>query len=218
MLLIGQPKSCTTSLGRTLAHTMKIKYCNGIGCQKYDYTVEEFKTIRQYHTSKLIPTEEELKSWINNKNLLFKDHILPIKKNIDIVKKSGRVLILLRNPEHCLDNYKRMYVKYRTGGMTEKEVKELTPQLLEKVDWGLLLDDLKAYNEGWKNANLSNAKYIDFDELVLCPKRILLEIHKFLNIPVRNKITGLVRAKGNKGYNTYTGVGLERAKKEHGIK
>ena len=219
MLLIGQPKSASTSLGRTLCDVMGIKYCNGIGYRrKENKKSKEFKTLQSYHTSMLVVEKDVLKGWMKRKDWLIKDHILPLEDHIKTIKDSGeKVVILTRTPEHCLDNYKRMYLLYKSKQMSDKEVKELKPKLLSEVNWDGLLDDLKKFRDGWLKADISNAYYIDFDELVLCPKRTLLEMVKHYGRPLKKRIRGLLKARGNWGYNTYTGVGEKRVKKMKGL-
>ena len=216
MLLIAQPKSASTSLLKTLAMILKIKYKNGISKGKNDFLCNGFEELQKYHTTTHKRSFGFLKALIESRIIIYKDHILPTKEHIEYIKKINfPVVILLRTPEETMDNYKRLLQDYKKNKLNENDIKELKLIILDKIDFNKLKNDIENFKKGWEKANIKNALYINFIELVMCPFHTCKKIveHYGYKMP-RFKKFELIKAKGNHGYNTFTGVGYERAKKE----
>jgi hypothetical protein len=210
MLIIAQPKSASTSLLKSLAKISGIKYKNGQSKGKTGILCDGFEELQKYHTTTHKRTKQFLIGWVDKKDKIYKDHILPTKKHIEYLKNK-KFILLLRNPDHTIDNYIRLIKDYKNNKLSEKDIKELHLDLLLNLDFDKFCQDIKNYNKLWKESGLG--LQIDYDELVMCPRRILLKCLKYLGLPAYGKIE-LIRAKGNHGYNTFTGIGYERAKKE----
>jgi len=216
MLIIAQPKSASTSLLKTIAKLTKTKSVNGLGKsnRQWEYC-EGFSEIQKYHDTTIKRSYDFLNSWISTKRKIYKDHILPTKDHIKKIKKIDKnIVILLRNPDNTLDNYKRLLYSYNSGELSKAEINELRPDRLATCDIRQFKSDIALFKAGWEDAKIGKALYIDFDELVMCPYRICKQIveHFGFSMP-KIKNFALEKAKGNHGYNTYTGVGYDRAKK-----
>lgn len=148
--------------------------------------------------------------------VIYKDHILPTKEQIKWIKKIDKpVVILLRKVEDTIDNYERLLEVYREGRLDKKIAKELKVDKLNEIDLKAFYKDIEDFHNLWKNADIKKTLYVDYNELVMCPYRICSSIVRYYGFKmpkIRN--FQLMKAKGNHGYNTYTGVGFERAKKE----
>jgi len=208
MLIIAQPKSASTSLLKTLAMILKLKYRNGLGKTENNELCEGFEEIQKYHGTTVKRSFKFLKNWIEKRDIIYKEHILPTDEHINYIKKINKpIIIMLRNPEHSIDNYKRLL----KDKLSEKNEAELKRDVLKTINMDLLEKDIKEFNRKWKEVNLKCALYIDFDYLIMNPwhacKRIVE--HFGFKMPKLKKFA-LLKAKGNHGYNTYTGIGLQR--------
>lgn len=215
MLLIAQPKSASTSLLKTLSKTMNVGFKNGIGksTNKNWRYCEGFPTIQRYHDTTIARSKSFLKDWMGNRKSILKDHILPTEKHMEFISDINfKIVIVLRNPEDSLDNYKRMYKRYKTGKMTQAEIKELMPQRFDWIDFDKYLFDLQQFNLRWKEFKYEKKLIITFEDLILNYKSTMIEIIKWWKFKVPKNIPPLVKAKGNHGYNTFTGVGAKRLK------
>lgn len=215
MLIIAQPKSASTSLLKTLALILKLKYKNGISRTTKDKLCEGFEELQKYHSTTHQRSFKFLKDWITCKTIIYKDHILPTKNHIAYINKINYpIVILIRNPEDSLNNYKRLLENYHNGKLSKAEIKELQLERLDKIDMNKLYLDILKFHHDWITAKVRCALYVDFDTLIMssfhtCKK--IVEHYRF-RMP-KLKTFALLKAKGNHGYNTYTGVGVERIKK-----
>jgi hypothetical protein len=208
MLIVAQPKSASTSLLKSLAKIGKLNFKNGQSKTVKDELCEGFDELQKYHTTTHKRSKEFLQTWCDRKDSIYKDHILPTKEHIDYLKDK-KFIMLLRNPFDTLDNYVRMVEKYRSNKMSKKESEELKLELFLKIDFDKFSNDIYEYNKKWKETKLG--LLIDYDELVMCPKNTLLKCIRYLGISIKDEVV-LLKSKGNHGYNTYTGVGYQRAK------
>jgi hypothetical protein len=209
MLIIGQPKSASTSLLKSIAQIARIQYKNGQSRGKKDVMCEGFEELQKYHTTTHRRTKKYLISWAKRKDKIYKEHILPTQEHIEALK-GQRYIILLRNPEHTIDNYVRLIKTYKDGKLSKHDINELKLELLTNIDFDKFSQDIIDFHNKWKEVE---ALHIDYDQLVMCPVNTLKKCMSYLGLPIRGKIE-LLKAKGNHGYNTYTGVGYERAKKK----
>jgi hypothetical protein len=215
MLLIGQPKSASTSLLKTLAKMFKVKYQNGLGKDIGWKYCEGFKEIQKYHDTTIKRNEAFLKTWMVKRTIILKEHILPTKEHKEIIKKvNTKILILLRKPEDSFDNYVRLYNSYKKNKLSKESIQELVPFRLEKMHMYSFLDDLKDFNKGWREFDYEKKLIITFEDLILNYRKTIIKIFNFWDFKLPKKILPLFKSKGNHGYNTYTGVGEKRLKEE----
>lgn len=187
MLIIAQPKSASTSLLFTLAKMMKVKAFIGIKRKKYDILHDGYEQIQKYHTLVFERTPLDIKIMIENKNILYREHLLPCKRNFKILDKYKNFIVLLRNPFDSYDNYKRMLEK------TNKENE-------------LILNDLILFNETYSEylKNRPDILVINYEDLILNYNETIKKIFKYWKI--KSKIIELDKQ-------NYTGIGLKRLKK-----
>ena len=216
MLIIGQPKSASTSLLKTLAAMFKMKFQNGISKNaNYSKDCPGFKTIQSYHGTMAQRDLRFFQYWINKADIIYKEHILPVPAHIQAINQINKpILILLRDPDHSFDNYIRLRADYMVGKLTEKENSILRAQVFVDMDMKALRRDLCDFNQGWTDAKIKSALYIDYSDLVLRYQKTMEKI--CLHFRILAKIIPLMRAMGNRDlYCTYTGVGERRLKGEN---
>ena len=215
MLLVAQPKSGSTSLLKTLAKILKISFKNGLGKQIGWEYCKGFQEIQKYHDTTIKRSLDFFKKWITTRKVLYKEHILPTKEHLEYIKKINcKITIVLRNPKDSLDNYKRMYDKYKNGNMERDEINELMPYRFDNIDFDKYLNDLIEFNKKWREFNYNKKLIITFEDLILDYNNTIKKILTFWGIRIPDKIIPLIKSKGNHGYNTYTGVGEKRLLKQ----
>lgn len=110
MLLIAQPKSASTSLMWTLAHILKIAHKNGQNRRKGDKPCEEFQELQKYHGTMVKRNYNFLYDYICKPKVLYKEHILPTKRHLEIIDDVKKpVIVLIRNEDNTIESYKRVY-------------------------------------------------------------------------------------------------------------
>ena len=161
MLIIAQPKSASTSLLKSLATIGNVKYKNGESRPKGFEYCEGFEELQKYHTTTHRRTKEYLQKWATRRDCILKEHILPTREHINALK-NRKVIILLRNPDHSIDNYARMVEKFDHGEMSNKEAKELKLTEFKKLDVDKFGRDILLFNREWHKAKIG--MIIDYDE------------------------------------------------------
>jgi len=215
LLLIAQPKSASTSLLKTLAKIMKINFQNGLGKDIGWKYCPGYQEIQKYHDTTIQRSYEFLKKWIITRQTIYKEHILPIEKHLQYIKQINcKILIVLRNPVDSIDNYRRLYKKYLDRQIEEKEIDELMPYRFNNINFDLLLEDVELFNKKWRDFKYNKKLIITFEELILNYKKTIITILSHFKFRVPKKIIPLMKAKGNHGYSTYTGIGEKRLKSE----
>ena len=215
-MIIAQPKSASTSLLKTLAAMLNIKFQNGISRNaNYPKDCPGFSTLQKYHGTMVERDEGFFRYWLEKKDVIYKEHILPTEKHLLLLEKIGKpFLVLLRNPEHSFDNYVRLRQAYIDGKISQRSNSILHAERFVNFDMDGLRHDLISFYQCWKNARLSRlpyALYLDYEDLVLRYQETMQKICDFLS--VKCAIIPLVRAMGNRDlYCTYTGVGERRLK------
>jgi hypothetical protein len=187
MLLIAQPKSASTSLLITLADMMGIKAFRGTKRKDFHILHDEFIELQRYHTLIFERSPLDIMKMVKDKNLLYREHLLPCRRNFKILDKYNNFIVLLRDPEDSYDNYKRILEK------NNKENKEL-------------LSELTMFYVRYEG-------YLDRRKDILCIyyKDLILDYNKTMKkIKAYWKIKGRIKKLKKENY---TGVGISRLKK-----
>lgn len=188
MLLIAQPKSASTSLVHTLGQILRLQVKEGIPKKPYEINCDGFPEIQKHHSNMVERSGLFLNQVINGRKKIFREHIIPTKRHLKIIKKINKnVVVLLRKPEDSLDSYLRM-VKLKTN--TDKEQ---------------LGKDLKNFNEKYIEFAKDNNKIliITFEELMFHYWHTMKKIIEHFGLKMPKKIIPLQKRK-------YTGVGERR--------
>lgn len=110
MLLIGQPKSATTSFMWSLSEAMGIAHKNGHNKRDGDQECDGFEQIQIYHKTTVKRKYIYLYKYICKSNILYKEHLLPTKDHIDFINDINKpVIVLIRNPSDTIESYKRVF-------------------------------------------------------------------------------------------------------------
>jgi len=192
MLLIAMPKSASTSLAATIAQIAGLKCSLGVPSMKIDIPCEGYEEIQHYHNNMCERSPLFLGQTVNGRKTIFKEHILPTDRHLKILKKLGKVVILLRNPDEVADCYKRLDEAHfkKTGKHidTDKIFKEMC-EFHDRWQW-------------WKSTN-KNAILVYYEDLVKNYRATMKKILKHYGLS--GKIIPLKKLK-------YTGVGVARIK------
>ena len=216
MLLIGQPKSASTSLLKTLAKIMGIRYQNGLGKSFGWEFCDGFYEIQKYHDTTIKRNKAFLKTWILKEDSILKEHILPTEHHKKLIREiNGKIVILLRRPEDSFDNYQRLIKSYKNGKLSKEVINELVPYRFDKIHMFKFYQDLIKFNFGWITFDYDKKLIVGYEDLILDYYTTIKKILKFWEKPIPKKIMPLFRSKGNHGYNTYTGVGRKRLYEEN---
>jgi hypothetical protein len=110
MLLIAQPKSGSTSLLYSIGKILKLRIKNGQNKLKDDIKCSRYFETQKYHGTTVKRNYDFLKKYIEDRTVIYKEHILPIKSHLDIIKKINKnVVVLIREPEEIIESYKRVF-------------------------------------------------------------------------------------------------------------
>ena len=94
MLLIGMPKSASTSLMHAIGKLGNLKIKNGQGGRRGDEKCDGFVEIQKYHGTTVKRTEEYLLNWMCNRETIYKEHILPTPEHLGFLKKTNGSLVV----------------------------------------------------------------------------------------------------------------------------
>ncbi len=191
MLLIGQPKSASTSLVYTLAHYTQCEAKTVLEKKHKKYRMDNNHLTRAEMLAKkrvCVPAKEEfdlpgpdyrtypkqlLEELVNSKSEIWRLHIPPTVNNIANIK--GLPFILLtRSPLDSTDAFERH--------MPEHFDKDVRQNLIAKKNRHKVVDALKRWKEGWVKSN-TNHIHIHFHNLVSQPERELERALDFLGYP-----------------------------------
>lgn len=198
MFWIAQPKSAGSSFGYTIAEIYNAKCINGLITKPKKYC-EEFTELQNRHNTMIPRTKEFLYKYCTGIKTVYKEHILPTKNHLEILKTFNyNIVILLRNPEESFDCYKRfdlneVKLKYgRSGIVNLKEIRK----------------DIYLFYNRYKeleNENYKHLLFIDYKDLIFNFTNTLIKVlnHYNLKIPKNIKQIKLKKIK-------YTGIGIKR--------
>ncbi len=185
MLLIARPKSASTSLAVTISKIGGLKCSLGIPKKDNAINCKGFKTIQKKHNNMISRSPEFIHQIIKGRKTLFKEHLLPTKEHLETLDKyRGNIVILLRDPAHALDSYKRLGCKITKS--LEKDLNDFHNKYM------------------WWASNKRNAIVIYYADLVLDYVPTIKRVLKHYKIK-HKKIIGLLKRK-------YTTVGINRLK------
>jgi hypothetical protein len=185
MLLIGQPKSATTALACTLAKITGKQYVLGVPKESHDIKCEGYTEIQKYHNNMIERSPLFLKQVITGKNKIFKEHLLPTERHLKILDKyKDPIIILLRDPEHSLDSYERLF-KSKNKKFNKKQ----------------LFLDLLAFNTTYRSYKKENILIVEYIDLITNYNETIKSIMN--HYKMTGKIIPLMKKK-------YTGVGEKR--------
>jgi len=191
MLLIGQPKSGSTALMKTIAEIAKIQPINGRNWTAQDVECEGYKETQKYHHTTVKRSKEFLINHAANRKSIYKEHILPIEHHINILKKiEDNFVCLLRDPEEILDCYRR-----------------IDSVLNIKFNFKKLYKEIELYYNIYNNLNIQNMLIVTYKDIVLNFKETIKPILNHYGIAIPDDIDKWDLLKVN-----YTGVGLKRLK------
>jgi hypothetical protein len=188
MILICQPKSGSTSLIDTLNrcgfNTVEV-------CAIENKKPEEFIEIQKYHNNTDLRIPETLKDLISS-SIIYREHLLPCENHFNVIESENKpCVVLLRNPFHSFDSYKRYFEVY---GKTVSED---------------LLKDLTLFNLRWRRfcKDKNYMLIVDYKNLVLNFKKTFAEIINHLGLKIEQECDNIVLSK-----RLYTGIGEGRFK------
>jgi len=194
MLIIGQPKSCTSSLMATIAKEQKIKYIGVIQRLDYERYPIEYDAIAEHHSNMTDRGARLLYEMITNKNIIYREHLIPSKEHqesIDRIKKN--IVLLLRQPKYSMDSYNRLLDEHNNT----------------KTDRELMYKHLKEWHKKWVKWAIDKpfVLVIWYDDLIGNYKETMDKIYKHYGLKTKPKYQELEKLR-------YTGVGVNRLKEK----
>lgn len=192
MLLITMPYSAGTSLIHSLKD-ISGKYINlGIAKCKIDKLCEGYEELPKYYRDMAKRKDEHLKDMIENKQIIFREHLIPSKEHLKYMEKYlDNVVVLLRDPIDVYQAFQRYNKEYK-----EQTGKEVNLQLI----YYELINFYNAYI-CWTE-HKKNFIVIMYEDLILRPIDTLRRIMKYFKMkPIKEvklkkiNYTGISRKK-----------------------
>jgi hypothetical protein len=191
MLLIGQPKSASTSLMQTIAKMANVTPKNGQNKKNGDVKCKGFEEIQKYHGTTVQRSKQFLEAHIMNRTWLYKEHILPTNRHLKILNEiNENIVVLLREPKGILNSYKRVF--------------SVLPEVNNKINWNNLYKEIEHFYNTYRN--LKNEKYliVYFKDIVLNFHEEIKKIFKHYKLELPKNYKKFQLAKRN-----YTGHGIK---------
>ena len=188
MLILAMPKTASTSLINTIRDAQsQYAICR---LEHDKIKIPEFSQMAKFHSNIRLRDRETIERFVIDKVMIYRDHLVPVKEHLkELEKYKEPIIILLRNPEHVLDCYKRD-VHFLTK---RPDLKKLLKELIE----------FKEAYEKWAIGK-KNVTIIYYKELVLHPNKTLVKILNLFGIK-EYKIPEFRK-------DMFTGVGIKRLK------
>jgi hypothetical protein len=172
MLLIGQPKSASTSLMRTIAEIIKVGYKNGQNKRQKDVKCQGFEETQKYHGTTVKRSPDYIYNWINNKTTIYKEHILPTEHHLNILKKAkNNFVTLIRDPQGVVNAYRRVF--------------EVLPEM-QNIDYEKLYEEAKLFYDIYRNEKLEKNLVITFRDIIFNFIPTIMQITKHYGYEVDN--------------------------------
>lgn len=200
MIWIAEPKSSSCSLSMTLHKILNIKCIQSIQRKKNEKNCEGFENLQKYHTSLVKRKFTFLKKYIEDENILYKEHLLPIRDHINFIEQIGKpIFVLIRKSDEIVDSYKRIF--------------SVLPQIEEIINYEKLKGELDLFSEMYLKKEKENPKIwmvITFRDLMFNCHEIIKKItdHYGYNLDIEY----IKRFKYEK--RNYTGHGIRKIKGE----
>jgi hypothetical protein len=186
MLIIAIPKSASTSLMDTLGRLHKKPAEQKTDLIANNPISDEFKFIHKYHRDMRELNIDIIKK-LSNKNSLYKQHILPTKNNMELLKNTKKI-ILLRKTKEVIIGYKREFNKTNDAyNRKDFRVCNTDKDWIDKAKKIGLFDDLFNFNQRWKKDD-SDKLIIYYDDLIKNPKKEINKIEKYFGLPQSKKV------------------------------
>jgi len=193
VLLIGMPKSATTSLIYTLREITGKQIMAGVPGKIENTPSPGFPELQKYHNNMVRRSELWIKQVMSGRETIFKEHLLPTDDHLQSLGNSRKsIVILLRDPQHVLDAYRRRSEQYFINHGRRMDLNQLEKDLHDLHDRYM-----------WWESNKPFATLIYYRDLVLNYKQTMRRI--LLRFKLK-AVNGLIPLKKKK----YTGVGVER--------
>ena len=189
MLIISIPKSASTNLWISVAAATGLNKYN-IKRKPEATHFGDFNLIAQLWSDAGIRYKSDILKWGNDREGIYRKHILPVEENISSISKiSEPAIVLLRNPKKIPDALIR------------------SSQINSNFDRKELLKQFRKYYEIYDSHEL-NGKVLRvyFEKLVLDWENHIKKICDHFNLPVIYEIENIKKRR-------YTGVGLKELQK-----
>jgi hypothetical protein len=172
---------------------LKIQKKNGQNHRPGEKKCKGFVELQKYHGTTVQRSYRFLEHFINSKKVIYKEHILPIKKHIQMIDKINKpVVVLLRTPEETIESYKRIF-----------DVINLD------IDFDVLLKEVKQFYSAYINKK-GIYLVVTWRDLVFRFHETIEKILKHYGFPIEKKIIkSYTLSKRN-----YTGDGLKEVLNE----
>ena len=201
MFWIAQPKAASSSLGATISAILKVKVINGLVTKPKKFC-NDFPEIQKWHGTMVPRYMDFLIEMYNDQTILYKEHILPTARQIEMIRKfPAPIMILLRNPLESYDSY----VRFNNNEVLKKYGKKL-------VNLKQIKKDIQLFYWRYKTLEAEKHKhllFITYNDLLLNFTETLQKIftHYRWKLPENYKEIQLKKIK-------YTGVGIKRIKND----
>jgi hypothetical protein len=189
MLIIAQPKSASTSLIYTMGELTGLKV-KSITIDKQGKNCPGFKGLQGMHSNMTLRDATYIKKRAENRNIIFREHILPCDEHLKILDTiESNIIILLRNPDYAYDCYERAVKGY-------PRFKKLLPEIKK---------DLKTFYIMYLKIGMykRNFLYIYYDNLVMNYEKTMKQIFNHFKLSIPKSFGELKKMK-------FTGVGLKK--------
>jgi hypothetical protein len=191
MLLIAQPKSASTSLMWSISEILKITHKNGQSFTKNDKKCEGYEELQKYHGTTIERSFEYMEKYIVDKKVIYKEHILPIEKHLEIIEKINKpVVVLLRKPKETIESYKRVF--------------SVLPEL-NNIDYDKLYEEVKLFYNTYEKIDSKLYLIVKFRDVVFDFYKTMEKIIKHYGFKIPNNLYDFELEKRN-----YTGHGLRK--------
>lgn len=194
MIIIAIPKSASTSLMLTLGkyHNMKAK-------QDFSFSNNNVangsEILHELHSDIRELTHENLKQLSSDKSTIYKQHIYPSPNNLFLFSNIQKV-ILLRSPVEIILAYRRGAIKSLHNLLPGYDIKMTENEWLEHSKANGLFADLSFFYNEWKaKAQPENTLFVDYQDYVSTPDRVLNEIEKFYELPITKQKVNTIKAR-----------------------
>jgi hypothetical protein len=156
MLLIAQPKSASTSLKYSIVENAFINNTLKDRKEYYNINCDEFLEMQKIFTTIYDLDSKQLYDMLINRNFIYKKHVLPIKRHLNIIDKLKiPFVLLLRNVDESIDSLKRLKNRHNKIYNWDYD--------LDKIH-----DEFKIFNQKWYSFSKDKdyIKVIYFKDLI----------------------------------------------------